>query len=63
MICLNNIKLFNFFLIYPSTLKKLINTTDEINKTCSVGETKENMLKNRCQEIIPYDRNRVSVRT
>ncbi|XP_030571303.1 tyrosine-protein phosphatase 69D [Drosophila novamexicana] len=39
--------------------EKLINTTDEINKSCSVGETKENMLKNRSHEIIPYDRNRV----
>lgn len=40
--------------------QKLLNATDEINKTCSVGEVEENMSKNRSNEIIPYDRNRVS---
>ncbi|KAH8405403.1 hypothetical protein KR222_011331, partial [Zaprionus bogoriensis] len=39
--------------------EKLLNSTDEINKSCSVGESEENMPKNRSNEIIPYDRNRV----
>ncbi|KAH8296358.1 hypothetical protein KR054_005199 [Drosophila jambulina] len=39
--------------------EKLLATTDEISKSCCVGETEENNMKNRSQEIIPYDRNRV----
>ncbi|KQS43863.1 tyrosine-protein phosphatase 69D isoform X1 [Drosophila erecta] len=39
--------------------EKLLVTADEISKSCSVGENEENNMKNRSQEIIPYDRNRV----
>lgn len=45
--------------LLETEFEKLITTTDEINKSCSVGEVEENMLKNRSHEIIPYDRNRV----
>ncbi|KAH8288061.1 hypothetical protein KR018_011091, partial [Drosophila ironensis] len=39
--------------------EKLLATADEISKSCCVGENEENAMKNRSQEIIPYDRNRV----
>ncbi|KAH8334868.1 hypothetical protein KR074_010059 [Drosophila pseudoananassae] len=39
--------------------EKLLATADEISKSCCVGENEENAMKNRSQEVIPYDRNRV----
>lgn len=45
---------------YYYLFQKLLATADEISKSCSVGENEENNMKNRSQEIIPYDRNRVS---
>ncbi|XP_030375463.1 tyrosine-protein phosphatase 69D [Scaptodrosophila lebanonensis] len=39
--------------------EKLLSTTEEVSKSCCIGESEENMSKNRSQEIIPYDRNRV----
>ncbi|EDV97391.1 GH16835, partial [Drosophila grimshawi] len=45
--------------LLETEFEKLINTTDEINKSCSVGEVEENTSKNRCHDVIPYDRNRV----
>lgn len=32
---------------------------DELNKSCSVGSSEENAIKNRSDCVIPYDRNRV----
>ena len=32
---------------------------DDIKKTCTVGSSEENAQKNRSEEVIPYDRNRV----
>ncbi|KAM8708791.1 hypothetical protein ACLKA7_015717 [Drosophila subpalustris] len=45
--------------LLETEFERLITMTDEINKTCSVGEVEENMQKNRSHEVIPYDRNRV----
>jgi protein-tyrosine phosphatase len=32
---------------------------DDIRKTCAVGSGEENLAKNRSEEVIPFDRNRV----
>jgi len=55
----NLISTFRRFAYYR-LLQKLLATADEISKSCCVGENEENNMKNRSQEVIPYDRNRVS---
>ncbi|KAM7358825.1 protein tyrosine phosphatase 69D isoform 2-T3 [Cochliomyia hominivorax] len=39
--------------------EKLQTINDETNKSCSVGSSEQNLIKNRSDVIIPYDRNRV----
>ncbi|XP_037935932.1 tyrosine-protein phosphatase 69D isoform X2 [Teleopsis dalmanni] len=39
--------------------EKLLTVADETNKSCSVGSNEENVIKNRSESVIPYDRNRV----
>lgn len=39
--------------------EKIKSIQDDIRKTCAVGSAEENLAKNRNEEIIPFDRNRV----
>lgn len=39
--------------------EKLVLLVDERGKSCSVGGSEENKMKNKTEEVIPYDRNRV----
>ncbi|XP_005189076.1 tyrosine-protein phosphatase 69D isoform X2 [Musca domestica] len=39
--------------------EKLQTINDETNKTCSVGGSEHNAVKNRSELVLPYDRNRV----
>lgn len=41
------------------TYEKLRAHQDDIRKTCAVGSGDENMPKNRNEDVIPFDRNRV----
>lgn len=38
---------------------KIKSLQDDIRKTCAVGSGEENLAKNRSEEVIPFDRNRV----
>lgn len=38
---------------------KIKSLQDDVRKTCAVGSGEENLAKNRSEEVIPYDRNRV----
>lgn len=40
-------------------LQKINSLLDESNKSCAVGASEENRNKNRCDSVIPFDRNRV----
>lgn len=40
-------------------VQKLQSMNDELNKSCSVGSSDENAIKNRSDCVIPFDRNRV----
>lgn len=39
--------------------QKIKSITDDLKKTCTVGSSENNQSKNRSEQIIPFDRNRV----